>query len=124
MSYYTAKVQLTQEVDTPKGVKEKRVTEMYLVEVMSYRISQPVIVTQEGVNKVGIIVEKFLVNKSVMYDVLLESRSAISAINTAKSKQSYINKDLTEKLCETGMIVPTMDYDSLFENNLIPQTRS
>ncbi len=91
---------------------------------MSYRIGQPVIVTQEGVNKVGIIVEKFLVNKSVMYDVLLESRSAISAINTAKSKQSYINKDLTEKLCETGMIVPTMDYDSLFENNLIPQTRS
>lgn len=91
---------------------------------MSYRIGQPVIVTQEGVNKVGIIVEKFLVNKSVMYDVLLESRSAISAINTSKSKQSYINKDLTEKLCETGMIIPTMDYDSLFENNLIPQTRS
>ena len=35
MSYYTAKVQLTQEVDTPKGVKEKRVTETYLVEAMS-----------------------------------------------------------------------------------------
>ena len=35
MSYYTAKVQLIQEVDTPKGVKEKRVTEMYLVEAMS-----------------------------------------------------------------------------------------
>lgn len=35
MSYYTAKVQLTQEVDTPKGVKEKRVTEMYLVEALS-----------------------------------------------------------------------------------------
>lgn len=33
--YYTAKVQLTQEVDTPKGVKEKRVTEMYLVEALS-----------------------------------------------------------------------------------------
>lgn len=33
--YYTAKVQLTQEIDTPKGVKEKRVTEMYLVEAMS-----------------------------------------------------------------------------------------
>jgi len=35
MSYYTAKVQLTSEVDTPKGVKEKKVTEMYLVEAMS-----------------------------------------------------------------------------------------
>jgi hypothetical protein len=33
--YYTAKVQLTHEVDTPKGVKEKRVTEMYLVEALS-----------------------------------------------------------------------------------------
>jgi len=35
MAYYTAKVQLTQEVDTPKGVKEKKVSEMYLVEAMS-----------------------------------------------------------------------------------------
>ena len=35
MAYYTAKVQLIQEVDTPKGVKEKRVSEMYLVEAMS-----------------------------------------------------------------------------------------
>lgn len=33
--YYTAKVQLTQEIDTPKGVKEKKVTEMYLVEALS-----------------------------------------------------------------------------------------
>ena len=35
MSYYTAKVQLTQEFDTPKGTKEKKVTEIYLVEAMS-----------------------------------------------------------------------------------------
>ena len=35
MAYYTAKVQLIQEVDTPKGTKEKRVSEMYLVEAMS-----------------------------------------------------------------------------------------
>ena len=35
MSYYTAKVQLTQEFDTPKGTKEKKVTETYLVEAMS-----------------------------------------------------------------------------------------
>ena len=33
--YYTTKVQLTQEIDTPKGVKEKKVTEMYLVEALS-----------------------------------------------------------------------------------------
>lgn len=35
MSYYTAKVQLTDVVDTPKGPKEKRITETYLVEALS-----------------------------------------------------------------------------------------
>lgn len=35
MSYYTAKVQLTDEVDTPKGTKTKKTTETYLVEAMS-----------------------------------------------------------------------------------------
>jgi hypothetical protein len=35
MSYYTAKVQLTMEVDTPKGTKEKKTTEIYLVEALS-----------------------------------------------------------------------------------------
>jgi hypothetical protein len=35
MSYYTAKVQLVDSVDTPKGPKEKRITETYLVEALS-----------------------------------------------------------------------------------------
>ena len=35
MSYYTAKVQITDSIDTPKGVKEKKVTETYLVEALS-----------------------------------------------------------------------------------------
>ena len=35
MSYYTAKVQLVESIDTPKGVKEKRITETYLVEALS-----------------------------------------------------------------------------------------
>lgn len=35
MSYYTAKVQLSIEEDTPKGVKIKKTTEMYLVEALS-----------------------------------------------------------------------------------------
>jgi hypothetical protein len=35
MSYYTAKVQLVESIDTPKGTKEKRVTETYLVEALS-----------------------------------------------------------------------------------------
>ena len=35
MSYYVAKIQLTDEVDTPKGPKIKKITETYLVEAMS-----------------------------------------------------------------------------------------
>ncbi len=35
MSYYMAKVQLVDTIDTPKGVKEKRITETYLVEALS-----------------------------------------------------------------------------------------
>ena len=35
MSYYIAKVQLVDSIDTPKGVKEKKVTETYLVEALS-----------------------------------------------------------------------------------------
>jgi hypothetical protein len=35
MSYYTAKVQLIDSIDTPKGTKEKRITETYLVEALS-----------------------------------------------------------------------------------------
>ena len=33
--YYVAKVQLSTEVDTPKGVKIKKTTETYLVEALS-----------------------------------------------------------------------------------------
>ena len=35
MSYYTAKVKWVDVIDTPKGSKEKKVTETYLVEAMS-----------------------------------------------------------------------------------------
>ena len=35
MAYYVAKVQLIDEIDTPKGVKQKKETESYLVEALS-----------------------------------------------------------------------------------------
>ena len=35
MSYYIAKVQLVDTIDTPKGIKEKKNTETYLVEALS-----------------------------------------------------------------------------------------
>ena len=35
MAYYTARIQWVDVVDTPKGQKEKKVTESYLVDAMS-----------------------------------------------------------------------------------------
>jgi hypothetical protein len=35
MSYYVARVQLTDEVDTPNGTKLKKTSESYLVEALS-----------------------------------------------------------------------------------------
>lgn len=90
---------------------------------MSYKTGQPVIITKEGVNHVGIILDKYLASKSVLYDVLLENRSAFTAINTAKSKQIYINRELTSKLCDTNMIVPTMNYNDLFDSDQLPIVR-
>jgi len=45
MSYYVAKVQLTDEVDTPKGVKLKTFTEMYLVEALSVTEAEAKVIT-------------------------------------------------------------------------------
>jgi hypothetical protein len=91
---------------------------------MSYKIGTPVIVTHEEVNHVAIILDKFIVNKSTMYDILFENRSAMTMVNTTKSKKTYINKELTEKLCESGAIVPTMTYADLFERNQLPIVRA
>ena len=92
---------------------------------MGYKTGDSVIVTKEGVNHVGIILDKFIVsNKSTMYDVLLENRSAFTMINTAKSKQMYINRDLTTRLCDTGAVTPTMNYNELFEADKLPIVRA
>jgi len=92
---------------------------------MGYKTGDAVIVTKEGVNHVGIILDKFIVsNKSTMYDVLLENRSAFTMINTAKSKQMYINRDLTTRLCDSGEITPTMNYAELFEADKLPIVRA
>lgn len=91
---------------------------------MSYKTGDPIIVTKEGVNHVGIVLDKFQINKATMYDVLLENRSAFTMINTAKSKQMYINKELTTRLCDSGVITPTMNYNDLFEANQLPIVRA
>ena len=91
---------------------------------MSYKVGTPVIVSHEGVNHVAIILDKFIVNKSTLYDILFENRSAMTMINTSKTKKTFINKDLTEKLCDSGIITPTMNYSTLFENNQLPIVRA
>lgn len=90
---------------------------------MSYKTGEAVIVTKEGVNHVGIVLDKFQINKATMYDVLLENRSAFTMINTSKNKQIFINKELTTKLCESGQIIPTMNYNVLFDADQLPIVR-
>lgn len=85
---------------------------------------QPVIITSEDKHQVGVIVKKFKVAKRTMYDVLLETRSAISCINSASSNKTYINRELTKRLCDSKIIVPTMNYAELILNDQIPHTRS
>lgn len=89
-----------------------------------YKEGQAVIVTTEDKHQVGVIVNAFKVKKKTLYDVLLESRSAISALNSSSNNKIYINRILTKQLCESGTITPTFDYNQLLEEDLIPHTRS
>ena len=51
MGYYTAKVKWVDVIDTPKGQKEKKVTETYLVEAMSVTEAEAKVVKDfEGYN--------------------------------------------------------------------------
>ena len=75
---------------------------------MAYKAGDEVIVTSEGVNKVGVVLDRRVINKSSVYDVLLENRSALVMLNTSNSMRNYINKPLTEKLCESGQIQSTI----------------
>jgi|5B_taG_2_1085324.scaffolds.fasta_scaffold07748_2 hypothetical protein len=48
MAYYTAKVQLTTLTDTANGTKEKKATEMYLVEALSVTEAEAKVVKDFG----------------------------------------------------------------------------
>ena len=51
MAYYTARVQWVDVVDTPKGQKEKKVTESYLVDAMSVTEAEAKVIKDfEGYN--------------------------------------------------------------------------
>lgn len=90
---------------------------------MGYRAGETVIVTQDEVNHVGVVLDRYVVQKHVVYDVLLENRSAMVMINTA-GKTTYINKALTEKLCDTDAIESTIPYKQLVADDALPICRS
>lgn len=87
---------------------------------MSYTAGDEVIVTSEGVNRVGVVLNRRTINKSAVYDVLLENRSALVMLNTSQNARNYINRMLTEKLCESGQIQSTIPYKELVANEQIP----
>ena len=91
---------------------------------MAWKAGETVIVTQEGVNRVGVILDKFLVSKQTMYDVLLENRSAITMVNSSSNNKTYINRSLTKLLCESDVIQTTIPYADLVANDELPIVRA
>jgi hypothetical protein len=91
---------------------------------MSYRPGQTVIVTQDAVNRVGVVLDRYLINKAVVYDVLLENRSAACIITTNSKHSTYLNKSLTTMLCETDMIQTTIPYKQLVADEALPITKA
>jgi hypothetical protein len=87
---------------------------------MAYKEGDEVIVTSEGINRVGVVINRRVINKSSVYDVLLENRSALVMLNTASSNRNYINKSLTIKLCDSGIIESTIPYKELVANEQLP----
>ena len=91
-----------------------------------YNLGETVIVT-ERINKkeekhsVGVIMRPFFHEKQAFYDVLLERRTGLSFLNTARSsKQAFINRDLTTKLVESGNIESTIPFKSMLDNEELP----
>jgi hypothetical protein len=91
---------------------------------MSYRPGQTVIVTQDGVNRVGVVLDQYLINKAVVYDVLLENRSAACIITTNSKHSTYLNKQLTSMLCETDIVQTTIPYKQLVAEEALPITKA
>ena len=90
---------------------------------MAYKSGESVIVTQDGVNHVGTILDQYVVNKQLVYDVLLENRSALVMIST-NGKHSFVNRILTNKLCDTDIVQSNIPYKQLIADDAMPMCRS
>ena len=91
---------------------------------MAYRPGQTVIVTRDEVNHVGVVLDQYLINKAVVYDVLLENRSAACIITTNSKHSTFVKKHLTSMLCETDMIQTTIPYKKLMAEEALPITKA
>ena len=87
---------------------------------MGFKAGDEVIVTTEDKNQLGVVLNKRIINKLSVYDVLLESRTALVMLGTSPSAKTYVNKQLTAKLCDTEMIRSTIPYKELVANELLP----
>ena len=87
---------------------------------MAYKAGDEVIVTSEGINRVGVVLDRRIINKLSTYDVLLENRSALVMLTTSTNSRNFVNKILTEKLCNSGIIQSTIPYKELIANEMIP----
>jgi hypothetical protein len=87
---------------------------------MAWKAGDEVIVTSEGIHRVGVVLDRRIINKSSVYDVLLENRTALVMLNTAQSANNYINRALTSRLIDSEMIKSTIPYKELVENEALP----
>jgi len=90
-----------------------------------YKLGESVIVTERNKDKserhqVGVIIKQRKIKKQPFYDILLETRSAWIMLNTARSNRTFINRTLSEKLCESEDIVATVPYKYLVDAELLP----
>ena len=92
-----------------------------------YKPGETVIVTQDDINRVGVVLDQYAANKVTVYDVLLENRSALCMISTPPKHATRINRTLTSKLCgeEGGFTVESnVPYRELVETESLPFTKS
>ena len=87
---------------------------------MAYKVGDSVVVTSENKHQLGVVIDKYILKKQTVYDVLLESRSALIQLNTAVSKNTYINRILTSKLCQTEIVTCNVPYKDLLDQDLLP----
>jgi len=91
-----------------------------------YRQGETVIVTEkiskdDNKHSVGVIMNTFTHKNQLFHDVLLERRSVLTFLNTARSsKLSYINRDLTKTLVDTGDVVTNIPFKAMLANEQLP----